>query len=478
MMTSSRTITLFAESPPSSRAPSPFVGSMLLHGAVIAVLYLAIWHSPQMYNRLHSGRYTVRILNLQRTDPKTQQSSGAGVRYPALESAKDTLPPGSRLAPPRSVHLQLHPAPQTLVQPDLPPNLLLPQQTPIPAVLMWSPKNAPLKTIVPPPPQETTTADVRPSIDPPNEELKLAEIPISSTAFVTEALALLPTTTSPVVIDAPQRVEQVPETASKPFDPPTLARVMSISDFHLKEGTITLPLANETAASDSSETLTSSGHSQSSTQAGEGNSASHPHGIGVAQIAGNGSDTSSAAVTAVALHAANAGPDQGAGTSSGSVDDPATVRIALPKDGKFGVVVVGASLTEEYPELAALWGGRMAYTVYLHVGLAKSWVLQYSLPRAEEAAAAGNISHLEAPWPYDIVRPTLAPGDSNGEAIMVHGFVNAAGHFEQLAIVFPPEFRQTAFVLRALQQWQFKPAMRNGQLTTVEVLLIIPSVPE
>jgi hypothetical protein len=128
--------------------------------------------------------------------------------------------------------------------------------------------------------------------------------------------------------------------------------------------------------------------------------------------------------------------------------------------------------------MAGLWSGRMAYTVYLHVGLARSWILQYSLPRAADAAASGNITRLVAPWPYNIVRPNLAPGAINADALMVHGFVNQAGRFEMLAIAFPPEFAQAQFVLNTLEQWQFRPATQDGQITRVEVLLIIPEETE
>jgi hypothetical protein len=154
------------------------------------------------------------------------------------------------------------------------------------------------------------------------------------------------------------------------------------------------------------------------------------------------------------------------------------LHISLPPEGHFGVVVVGASLAERYPETVGLWGGRLAYTVYLHVGLAKTWILQYSIPRTAEASVAGNITKPEAPWPYDIVRPNLAPGDSDADAIMVHGFVNMSGRFEQLAVVFPSEFAQAKFVLSALQQWRFRPALQKGQIAAVEVLLIIPEQPE
>jgi hypothetical protein len=57
---------------------------------------------------------------------------------------------------------------------------------------------------------------------------------------------------------------------------------------------------------------------------------------------------------------------------------------------------------------------------------------------------------------------------------MVHGFVNQAGRFEGLDIVFPPQLPQAPFVLRSLQNWQFRPATQNGQVVRVEVLLIIP----
>ena len=71
-----------------------------------------------------------------------------------------------------------------------------------------------------------------------------------------------------------------------------------------------------------------------------------------------------------------------------------------------------------------MWSGRIAYTVYLHVGLTKSWILQYSLASADDAAASGNISRLEAPWPYNIVRPNLPREAVNADALMVHGYVN------------------------------------------------------
>jgi hypothetical protein len=119
----------------------------------------------------------------------------------------------------------------------------------------------------------------------------------------------------------------------------------------------------------------------------------------------------------------------------------------------------------------------LAYTVYLRVGVAKNWILQYSIPRSQDAATAGGASRPDAPWPYDMTRPSI-DADANTDAIMVHGFVNTSGRFEQLAVVFPSELAEAKFLLHALQQWQFRPAMQNGQATAVEVLLIIPDQTE
>ena len=108
------------------------------------------------------------------------------------------------------------------------------------------------------------------------------------------------------------------------------------------------------------------------------------------------------------------------------------------------------------------------------MGLAKSWILQYSLPRDADASAGGTVARLDAPWPYNIVRPNLAPGSVDADVLMIHGFIDESGRFQGLSVAFPPAFPRAQFVLDALKQWQFRPAMQDGQPIRVEVLLIIP----
>ena len=319
-------------------------------------------------------------------------------------------------------------------------------------------------------------ANVQPDLTAPNREMNLADIKISASTFVTDAQLPLPSTTSPIAVRGPSSAEPGSETASKPLGPPTPARVLSLSDLRLERGTTALPMVNEIAAVGASDAVVPVREVNSS-QEGTGTTGSRQKGTGEGDSRGNqpGKDGGSTTGTGSAVATSGAGTDAYQGADAGSGVQPTVTRIVMPKDGKFGVVVVGSSMAEQYPETVGLWGSRMAYTVYLHVGSAKNWILQYSLP---QAADKGTVTRIDAPWPYVMERPELAPGDLNGDAIIVRGFVNTSGRFEKLALVFPVDFAQAKFVLSALEQWQFRAAMQDGLLTTVEVLLIIPPAAE
>ena len=57
--------------------------------------------------------------------------------------------------------------------------------------------------------------------------------------------------------------------------------------------------------------------------------------------------------------------------------------------------------------------------------------------------------------------------------LIVHGFVGPTGKFERLAIVGESDPAKET-MLGLLQQWEFRPALKDGQPITVEVLLVIP----
>lgn len=466
-MRSNDTISLFSERPLSSQRPTSFLISILAHGATIALVALGVLLNPRIDTRIMTARYTMRHLDLHMPDPVVRRAANKGMHYPGPKAETPTPPgdksPSARPEVARQV-AQLTPAPQTLVQPKLAPKVLE-EKIPIPTAVIWQTETNPLTAIVPPVPQKPVQSMVRPSVSPPNEEINMADVAIKSSEMPTLPQPILPSTSSPLVVLAPDAPQAPPQTTSVSNSPPTPAAVVSLSDLR-PDGTVMLPQVNESASSTSSGIL-APGRPEDLSKAdgsaeGKGTGAAHDP-----AKSGDGKQQGSAP-------GSNASATPSAGTDSGSSNSQTVARITLPKEGQYGVVVVGTSLEEVYPETAELWSGRLAYTVYLHVGMKKSWILQYALPAADDAASSGSATHLAAPWPYTIIRPNLAPGDFNADALMVHGIVDKAGHFETLAVAFPPRFPLSDFVLQSLRQWEFRPATRDGHAAAVEVLLIIP----
>jgi hypothetical protein len=421
--------TLFTEPELSSQDPFSLFLSVLAHGGAIALLSLVLRYDPPIIVPPLTERYVVRLLELHTPEPQAQPTELASL--PAVEkpmkgtyshNSADAAPPQ---APARRAR-QL-PARPVLIQPHVSPSLILTEDIPLPLAVIWSAEDRPKEKIVAPVVHEEAAADVRPILALPNKETSLADLKIASTAFAPMDLPILPSTTSPLAARDPKLMERVPETTSTTSGQTPVGRVVSLSDLRVRDGIVPLPRANQASA--------------------------------VLSGTVEGSDGSS---------------QDGSETHTGTGSELLTRRIRPPRNGKFGVVVVGASLDAAYPETAGLWSGRLAYTVYLHVGLAKSWILQYSQPRPAQAAATGGATRLEAPWPTDLVVPNLAPGSINVDALLVHGFLNKDGHFENLAVIFPPQFAQAEFVLGSLQQCVFRPALQNGQNAIVEILLIIP----
>jgi hypothetical protein len=445
----------------------------------LSLLTFGFMYTPHLDRRAIADRYTVRNIDLESPEQRARREESDKVKYPGPR--KPAPSPNAHSAKPGAGKPVLQPpalrqiakaqkGPQTLVQPDLPSQLTLTLEVPVPTIVIWSPKKADVKTVVAPTPEKPTAADVKPMPDPPNQAVDLSNISIATSSVAAPKLPTPPTTTSPVAIQSPDRVEMAPATVSQPTAQPTPAAIMSLSDLKMAQGKVVLPPVNETADSNAPGAL-APGQAQPSSSPGRAN-----------QPGTGGSDAGASIAAPSPGHGDAAAKPNEAPPSPASASDvgadqtsqPSATHITLPKDGQFGAVVVGESLNEQYPELSSVWGGRLAYTVFLHVGLARSWILQYSLPRTDEAESEGTIARLEAPWPYSIVRPNLAFGPVDGNTIMVHGFVNKSGRFDGLDIVFPPQFAQAQFVIKSLENWQFRPASQNGEAARVEVLLIIP----
>jgi hypothetical protein len=403
---------------------------------------------------------SVRHLDLHSLEAQLQRAK-LDIEYPQIHPKDHPLPPDKSAAarPVMRQMVEAPPGPQTLLQPDILKPVTLFEKIPLPTVVIWEGKKSPVKTIVPPVPLKPSVAIIKPSVHLPNNEQNLADIAIAAAEIPVRPQPILPSTTSPVVVAGPKPTPPAPVTTAAGAANPTPTTVMSLSENHMANGAVTLPPVNQSASSNSPGGL-SPGQVKGTAQSGQTGSSDKQGGAGDARAekgngAGSGKNVSGQ-------------PDFGQGNQF------TTAHITRSITGQFGAVVVGSSLEDQFPDMPPVWGTRLSYTAYLPVGLAKSWILQYSLPLTAQAAAAGNIIHIEAPWPYSIVRPNLNPDLVAADAILIRGFVNQAGRFESLAVVFPPQLAQAQFVLASLAQWQWRPATQNGQKIKVEVLLIIP----
>lgn len=444
-MSSPQFVTLFAQSDGRTRSRASLVFSVLLHGVGIAGLSVGILENPRIVEA-RGPAYSVQMVHMKAPEPDATDPTHDGIVSPVPGHVAESNQSGPPLIRPAMHKARVS---QVLLQPNAP--VVEVEQAIVPSLLIVSPKQiAEVRQIAPPAPAPEAQTPIHPVIDLPAAETPLADVQIASSSFTSEKLHMAASSTSPVAAQgatqqgpAPQsRSEAVPNTAS--------ARVLSLSDLQVKSGSFVLPHVS-TSPSHSGEVGGASA-STGSTSRNSGTattSAPTPSTASIQSTSGNGSSELSAAASGLR-------------------------HITLPKDGKFEMVLVGNSVEESYPETVDTWRGRPAYTVYLHVGLAKSWILQYSVPSSAQAAASGSMARLEAPWPVDMLVPNLDALSVQDEALIVHGFLTSEGRFDQLTMILPPRFAASTFMLDALKKWLFRPATQNGQPTAIEILLIIP----
>lgn len=477
----------FEELPSTGGALSGSLVSALLHCAMVLFIVFGVRHTPQLGPASARKHEAVRLMNLR--DPLPEEHTAvklAKASGPAHQTPNPlTHPLAEAAVPPPVLFAPRIRGTQTLLQPDAPPDAILPRSTPIPFVMVWSAQVTPIKPTVSTSPVQVLVANEHPAQSAPNQELTPAEIKIAATPFHTVAPMPVPSTASPVVVTKPEVTPTVPLTVSNAIGQPVPSRIMSLSDLELKNGTVAIPLANSVSPSvptDSTSLLREKNFPPTlDSTSGSVTTAKPQTGPGTGPSAQSGADTPQGDTAKADSHgklASTSGVPNGAqvpGPAVSRVDERNIVRIHRPRDGQFGVIVVGSAVAEEYPEAKELWGGRLVYTVYLHVGTGKNWILQYSLPRSSEAASSGSSIRPEPPWPYELARPAPSQADLDADTVMIHGYVSLQGRLEKTSVVYPAVAPNAKALLDLLDLWLFRPAHQNGQPTSVEVLLIIPA---
>jgi hypothetical protein len=256
--------------------------------------------------------------------------------------------------------------------------------------------------------------------------------------------------------------------ASRPRNEESEGRLISVSAIPLPpEGRIAVPLVNQTARGENGGSQTEASDTPAP-GGGTGDPASKNVLAGTDKAGSKNTEQRSVVqgngITAAPLLASIERATEGATSDT---------RISRPQNGRHSAVVTGTRASAAYPESVGVLTGKIVYTVYLQVGLRKSWILQFCLPAdAERGRATGaGTAVLEAPWPYTIVRPTIE--NLAGDYTLVRGAVDVRGHFDQLSLVIPAAGPATP-LLEALRDWEFRPALRDGSPVQVEILLIVP----
>jgi hypothetical protein len=365
----------------------------------------------------------------------------------------------------------------------------------VPEAVVWSPQELAAKSpIVPGPEFGAKLPDAPLSLDVPKpaaKALPLRELAIDSP--VPPPIPVRRVSTAPVKMSTSEEGNRIPESLSRPTQEKSAGHLISVSDIPLPpDALVAIPPISQIAAMRKPDLPAAAAGSNSGTGGAAGKNTA---GKDTAGSARDGALTSRRAAAPKPLPTANPSNEAGTGEGAHPADrasvqssasgrpggsgaaetplGPGVVRIDRPQNGKPSSVVLGSSSREAYPESAGVLACKIVYTVYVQVGLPKSWILQFCLPDANDrtGAAAGTVAALDAPWPFHIIRPPITGLD--GDYTLVHGVVNTSGHFERLALVTPDEVAKNELI-PALQQWEFRSATRDGQPAAVEILLIIP----
>lgn len=495
---STTVLTLFSEQKIGQGASPSMLASVVAHFVATGLLFVLVKVGvPHVVHVPPQEFSVVRVLTY---NPQQDQAAVAGRQQRNLEaenthamkSPAGTPRPQRRVMP---TNHKIKTGKQTLLQAHA-NHVQPPVHAVIPTVLLTAAHPIITEQIFTSPPHPHPAAPTPRLLTLPNAETHVADVMLSEASITHPILVLPQSTTVPYKLDTPDTDAQIVETSSPTQHAPTPTRLLAVSNIKMAKGTIVIPQSENEVQKSAARGSLSSGEVRKLPAHGSG----AQNGLSILRAALNGTGASNQMYKAAAVNRANHLPAQqiasaqnglsqgshGLKTSDGKISTQATAdsgmgnritftHLTKSATGHFGAVLMGDSPEQDFPETADLWAGRNAYTVYVDVGVHTSWILQFSLPKS--ATPAQLQQKLAAPYPYIILRPNYAPSELNADDLLVHGFISAEGKLKNLSVEFPPGFSLAKLVLKALDQWQFRPATLNGTPTEVEVLLIIPNHP-
>jgi hypothetical protein len=420
-----------------------------------------------------------RLIEAPRLQELAKQTGGIAVR-------RFELPPMVKRAE----------AEQTLLQPDVAPEVKLPENLRLPEFLFWAdapkPPRARRQMVMPgrkAPLVQEPSLSAAPTIALPAETAPAA---LSTAA---PALSANPALTLPARPTAPLRTFQPPSrqtalpTVNLDAPPGEPSAVLALHPNPAPLGSVVvvpggnqigkLPPELSLDAGQVSARPAGSGQAGPACCGGDGTGGANSR----AGDAGGGGTTAGQATGSGAGGVAVAGLGPvGSATLVGSpplaIANP--LRQTYPKAGAFDVVVAHPSAPPDVTTGRFRLRGTPVYTVYLNVGTKPEWILRYCATNATEQPSQGNgnVVHLGNPAPIAPPYPQVTvvpPRDGNRNKIAVlHGFVTNKGQFRALEAARAEDEALLRTLEPLLGQWLFRPATRDGVPIEVEILLLLP----
>ena len=506
--------------PPPSRWPA-FLVSLLIHALALLALPALLgtidpidqpsyWARQLQWDRSLRIRIPERLYlasgGRRAPAPKPrggapQATSGASRRAGGAVASRPKSTPGAgprrRFELPALARRALHP--QSVLQPELPPDLPLSANARLPELFFWAPKPPPpfrRKFMVTPgyarAPAATLRLDAPPGLESPAETAGLSPLaPPALSELRQEALAAAARLPLRVPAPPPQSELRGTTTETAAGDPLTVLSLSS-SPRPLHE-ILLVPPANQLG------TMPEGAGGPGAPKPG-----SAPGVRAVVRSRTSAGESAAAAEKAAEGILALSRPEIAAPLPETAITQPLpppeelapppvaaaphrpsilaeNTRLEHPAAGVFDIVVQSAE-ADGFPESAGVLTGRPVYSVYLNVGGPRDWVLQYCIPAGEARAAevSGGVvrlsspSPLVAPYPRVTFRPTVKsrPGVPY---VMVHGFLETNGRLDGLRVLGVHGSEDAPSILPVLQQWEFRPATQDGRPVRIEVLLAIPA---
>jgi hypothetical protein len=152
-------------------------------------------------------------------------------------------------------------------------------------------------------------------------------------------------------------------------------------------------------------------------------------------------------------------------------------RVNHPANGSYDVVVTQAATVHESTARGSDATGTV-YTVYLAVGDAKEWLLEFhgvALPRPPQNSVHVMIvdeDSITPPYPISTVIPDKLLADLPGEVVL-HGSITAEGRLRNFRVT-GAESLASQLILQLLEEWRFRPAMQNLKPVDVDVRMVVP----